>query len=203
MSQEPTFEDFANGHLRIECSDYPEQFAIMDCEVIEEMSECFRIIATVLVKNVEIAAKDILDRYFHIELDVGDESRFFGGYCSQVSFLDQSNMMNQLSIELRPKLWHLQHRLDTRVFVDYMPMDAVRHVFSEAGATDFEDMTKTEESDPAELIVQYSETDLNFVRRWLESEGRYFYFKHEIDRNVMVLCDNRDSHDPVPGHEPH
>ena len=42
------FEDFANGHLRIDCSDYPEQFAVMDCEVIEEMSECFRIIATVI-----------------------------------------------------------------------------------------------------------------------------------------------------------
>ncbi|MDN4502259.1 type VI secretion system tip protein TssI/VgrG [Alteromonadaceae bacterium BrNp21-10] len=41
-----------------------------------------------------------------------------------------------------------------------------------------------------EYVVQYQESDLNFVSRLLEHEGIYYYFEHKEGRDQIVFCDN-------------
>lgn len=48
-----------------------------------------------------------------------------------------------------------------------------------------------------EYVVQYQESDLNFVDRLMEHEGIYYYFDHLDERDKIVFCDDKSKLDPV------
>lgn len=48
-------------------------------------------------------------------------------------------------------------------------------------------------------MVQFGETDLNFVRRILEQEGIDFYFEHGDQKHTLVLVDSDTAHTEYPG----
>lgn len=193
------FEDYFNGHVRIACSNFPEKFALKKCDVLETMSQNYLIVAEVLTLDRDITAEDLLDESFTVELDLDLGQRFFHGVCTDVKFVNQDDRAVELRLELRPSLWHLAKRVDTRVFVDYMQMDAARTVFRNAGFSDFIDRRDVDETDSHELIVQYNESDFAFVSRMFEDEGVYFFFEHPEDGARLVFCDGPGCHEPVPG----
>lgn len=43
-------------------------------------------------------------------------------------------------------------------------------------------------------VVQYAETDLDFIARWMEREGLYFYFTQGEDKETFVFTDSKDRH---------
>ncbi|MPN09260.1 hypothetical protein SDC9_156549 [bioreactor metagenome] len=49
-----------------------------------------------------------------------------------------------------------------------------------------------------DYMVQYGETDFNFISRLLEAEGGYFYFEHSQGNHKLVLADDIGSHSPLP-----
>jgi type VI secretion system secreted protein VgrG len=52
---------------------------------------------------------------------------------------------------------------------------------------------------PREYCVQYRESDLAFASRLMEDEGIYYYFTHADGTHTMVLSDNPQGHQSVPG----
>ncbi|HEY3592576.1 MAG TPA: type VI secretion system tip protein TssI/VgrG, partial [Polyangiaceae bacterium] len=54
---------------------------------------------------------------------------------------------------------------------------------------------------PRTFVVQYRETDLNFVSRLMEQEGIYFFTKHTAAAHEITLADSYSAHDPTPGYE--
>ncbi len=53
-----------------------------------------------------------------------------------------------------------------------------------------------------EFVCQYRETYLDFVQRWLEREGLYYFFEHPTSEDgpeVMVVVDHKDQHEPLFG----
>ncbi|MEQ9105937.1 MAG: type VI secretion system tip protein TssI/VgrG [Limnobacter sp.] len=52
-----------------------------------------------------------------------------------------------------------------------------------------------------EYVVQFGESDLNFIRRILEQEGVYFYFEHAEGKHTLVLVDSSTSHAAFPGYD--
>lgn len=57
------------------------------------------------------------------------------------------------------------------------------------------DMQRLEHADLHKFVVQYDESDLEFVSRLLEHEGLTYYFEHGRDAAVMVITD-------TPGQDP-
>src|SRR5690606_5434404 len=50
-------------------------------------------------------------------------------------------------------------------------------------------------------LVQYRESDFNFVSRLMEQEGIYYYFKHGDGKHTLVLADSYSAHEASPGNE--
>ena len=44
-----------------------------------------------------------------------------------------------------------------------------------------------------DFIVQYEETDFDFLQRWLEHEGISYYFEHNEQQEVLVFCDQSNA----------
>ncbi|WP_432413984.1 type VI secretion system Vgr family protein [Pantoea allii] len=52
-----------------------------------------------------------------------------------------------------------------------------------------------------EYCVQYQESSFDFISRLMELEGMYYFFRHEADKQTLVLCDAPDQHQAFPGYE--
>jgi len=104
------------------------------------------------------------------------------------------------SAKVVPWLWFLTRASDCRIFQQKSVPDIIKSVFREHGTSDFEDSTSASYS-PRDYCVQYMETDFDFVSRLMEEEGIYYFFKHEQDKDTLVLCDSGGAHHATPGCE--
>jgi type VI secretion system secreted protein VgrG len=103
-------------------------------------------------------------------------------------------------VTLHPGLWFLTRRADCRVFRGRRLGDLLaERLAAEAGVMTVEpDLGETEWRDQ---VVQYRETDLDFVTRLAEHVGACWYFLHEAGAHRLVLTDRPGSAapgEPVP-----
>ena len=129
-----------------------------------------------------------------------DQTRYINGYVTRMTRGSGFDDYAHYSITVRPWLFLLSSRVNSRIFQNQSVVDIVSAVFREHGFSDFEaDLSQT----PAarEFVVQYRESDFAFVSRLLEREGIYYFFRHEENRHVLVLADSVGSHKTVTGYE--
>ncbi len=48
-----------------------------------------------------------------------------------------------------------------------------------------------------EYVVQYDESDWDFLQRWLEHEGHYYWFEHGGPAEMLVISDSREGAPPI------
>jgi type VI secretion system secreted protein VgrG len=86
----------------------------------------------------------------------------------------------------------LAHRYGFRIFQEMSAVDIIKKLIEEAGieaeAVDYGGITGSYLT--REYCVQYDESEWAFVSRLMEEEGIYYFFRHEIDRHVMVFVDS-------------
>ncbi len=94
-------------------------------------------------------------------------------------------------VTLVPRLWYLSQSTRSRVFLNLTVPDVIKRVLTEAGlesGTDY-DVRCTGRHPSRSFIVQFEETDLDFLQRWMEHEGIFYYFTHEGDVEKLVVAD--------------
>ncbi|MBW2527963.1 MAG: type VI secretion system tip protein VgrG [Deltaproteobacteria bacterium] len=105
---------------------------------------------------------------------------------------------------LVPKLWTLRHSVrscvHTKEGIKKFITDTLQH--GGLGEGDYRFHVDEGRYPEEEFVCQYRESHLDFVHRWLELEGLYYYFEHPIDdagQEVMVIVDDRGQHQPLWG----
>jgi type VI secretion system secreted protein VgrG len=94
----------------------------------------------------------------------------------------------------------MSSRKNSRIFQNTSVPDIAKSLFREHGFSDFEDaLSQTYAS--REFVVQYQESDFNFVSRLLERAGIYYFFRHEEGRHVLVLADSSTASQMVAPYE--
>ena len=120
----------------------------------------------------------------------GSQSRSFVGIVSEVErYLDDETGRFTLRLRIVPRLWKLGKRADCRTFQELSVPDVVKKVLDGAGVTDHE-LHLAGSYSPRPYIVQYRETDLEFIGRLLAEEGIYFVFKFEGGKDTVVFADD-------------
>ena len=100
-------------------------------------------------------------------------------------------------LTLRPWLWLLTQVHNSRIFQDRSIPEIVKSVLRDHGFTDLEEHLFGTYL-PREMVVQYCESDFNFVSRLLEEEGIYYFFRHEESKHTLVFADSQSSHESEP-----
>ena len=90
--------------------------------------------------------------------------------------------------ELRPWLWWLTLRTDSRIFQMKTTPDIIKAVFSDLGFTDFKDSTSATYT-ARDYCVQYQESAFDFISRLMEEDGIFYFFEHEDGKHTLVLAD--------------
>lgn len=89
-----------------------------------------------------------------------------------------------LKLEVRPKLWRLALRNDVRTFQNKSVTDILKEVVEGGGAGPVR-MAASASYSPIEFVVQYRETDLDFILRLGAEEGVTLAFDHETGEVVF------------------
>jgi type VI secretion system secreted protein VgrG len=134
-----------------------------------------------------------------LELPAGD-SRYFNGIVTRFKLQGGIGKYARYHAVLHPWLSLLQRTADSRIFQSLSVPDIVKQIFNDLGFSDFE-LRLEGNYKPWDYLVQFRETDFNFVSRLLEHEGIYYYFHHEDGKHTLVLADGNGSHNAFPGHD--
>lgn len=168
----------------------------------EALGRPFSYTVDVLAEDDTLDFSSLLGQVMTVELELPLLStREFSGYVTELSLVGQLGRYVRYRVQLNPWLSLLGHTTTSRIFQNQSVPDVVKQIFRDHGYSDF-----TEALNPGgyrvwEYLVQYRESDLNFVSRLLEQEGIYYFFKHKDKKHTLVLADSYNSHEKTPGYE--
>jgi type VI secretion system secreted protein VgrG len=135
----------------------------------------------------------------------GNEQDAIHGILSQVELVDAQPERELYLARLVPRLWWLGQNRHSRVFVDEKLPTIIDRVLRSAGWGD-DDFRLVLKGRPKkgfpvlEHVCQYRESDLDFLSRWMEREGIYYYFEEAATksgatrREALVVTDDAEAH---------
>jgi type VI secretion system secreted protein VgrG len=171
---------------------------------IEGISRPFVYEADVVSTRSDIDPSELLGESVTVHLSSGDDDgdiRHWNGCVTGLQYIDTSDDGDsRYRLTIRPWLWQLTRSGDCRIFQQMSIPDIVTQIFQDRGFTDFERVL-FEDYDQRDYVVQYRETDFQFISRLLEREGIYYFFRHEDGKHTLVLADSPQAHTTSPGCE--
>ena len=181
-----------------------EKFLLMSMSGSEQISRLFYYQLEMLSEDPDVDPNLMLGERVtvSVELPDGGERNFDG----VVSNFARGELLPDISMtiyraELVPWLWFLTQTADLRIFHDQSVPEIIEMVFTDLGFNDF--MLEVDETySKREYVVQYRETDFNFVSRLMEQEGIFYFFEHIDGQHTLVLSDSATAYRSLPGETP-
>ncbi len=100
---------------------------------------------------------------------------------------------------LVPRLWLLSLYNVSEVYLGMKFPDILEKVLQEGGlASDDYDLRFMRKYRQWSYVCQYQETHLDFISRWMEREGIYYFFEQTEDKEKMVITDTYMAHVDLP-----
>lgn len=127
---------------------------------------------------------EMLGQTLAVTLRKDGQERDFHGIVGRFQALQTSLRDFHLHVvDLVPPTWLLTLNQRCRIFLDKKATDAVGQVLQEAGITS----RLKSAGAMRDYIVQYCESDFDFVSRLLEDEGLFYYFAHGVQNCPFVV----------------
>ncbi|KKN67611.1 hypothetical protein LCGC14_0459510 [marine sediment metagenome] len=167
-----------------------DEIAVIDFTHREALSQPFELALNLASRDGNLDAAELLDREATLTVwQDGEPLRRVHGVVSEFGRGDRGHRRTFYSLVLRPALWRLSLRQNSRIFQKVDPLTIINTLCDERGITDVSFAVNRELAE-REYCVQYRETDLAFIERLAAEEG-LFYF-HEFDENShrLVFADD-------------
>ncbi|MBX3604144.1 MAG: type VI secretion system tip protein VgrG [Piscinibacter sp.] len=134
-----------------------------------------------------------------MELPGDEEPRHFDAFVIRAQRGERRGRYESFTLTLRPWLWFLSCRRNSRVFQNMSVKDIVAKILGEYSAGSDHKFDLKDTPPKLDYCVQYDETDFDFVTRLLEEYGIYYYFEHTDSKHTMVMTDAMSKHKDMPG----
>jgi type VI secretion system secreted protein VgrG len=185
----------------------PDVLSLRSISVEEQLSRLFQIEAEMSSEDEDIDLDQVVGHEVTIRIDIGQNSeRYFHGFVSRMVQEAKQDQYARYRATIVPWLWFLTRTSDCRVWVavedpnqgQTVP-DVIEAVFKNRGFNNYK-LSLSATYPKREFIVQYRETDFNFVSRLMEQEGIYYFFEHSDGKDTLVLSDSASAHEPFSGY---
>ena len=165
-------------------------FAVASFKLDEGLNRPFNLHLEVASQQPDIDFGAVLDQ--PCELMVwynGELQRRVCGVVSEFAQGDSGFRRTRYSLQVKPALWRLGLRQNSRIFQAQKPDEILSILLQEHGITDYAFALKNEHAQ-REYCVQYRETDLDFVNRLAAEEGLFYFFEFEQGKQRIVFADD-------------
>lgn len=188
-----------------------DPLSVIRFSVFEAMGRPFEVTLFARSPNTHIDLDKVVNRgaWFQISSGVANADepiRRWTGVCNHIEQLRPEENINGVHgestylIRIVPDLWTLKLRSDNRIFRHKNIPDIVQEVLAAREPAIVPEMKLVKPHDEhykeLEYVVQYGESDFDFVNRLLEAAGISYYFKHEPTETKLLLSDEPHRGEP-------
>ena len=166
----------------------------------EGLSKLYEYKLILTSKNPNLAAQDIIGQTITVSIDTRSGTRPLNGLVTDFGYLseDEDEQSYYLySCIMRPNMWYLTQRYDSRVFVDKDVLEITRTILDEFGFPyEIQCLNNYRKYGHS---TQYQETSFNYLNRLFEQEGLYYYFDHNNSNHTLIIVDDNTAHPTIQG----
>jgi type VI secretion system secreted protein VgrG len=177
-----------------------DTFTVVRFTGSEAISQPYRFEIDLAAQDAEIDLAAMLQNTAKLVIHRGDQAeRVFHGILAEFQQLEESGSYSLYKAVLVPRLWNAGLYRQNQLFLDKSVSEIIEEILQQTRLTgqDYE-LRLTGTYTAWEYICQYQETDLNFISRWMEREGIYYYFVQEDQNEKIIITDSSTSHENVP-----
>lgn len=172
----------------------------------EALSEAFEITVQLLSTDARIDRKSLLGQPISVAIPtqglLSGGTRWLNGKITRVGVHSQElngTRYAVYSVVMEPDVWPMKRDRNLRIFQSQTIPATVKTLLGEYNVSVEDRLTGSYRV--WEYCVQYQESSFDFIRRLMELEGIYFFFRHEQDKHTLVLMDSAQQHQPFAGYE--
>lgn len=183
---------FNQPYYELHFSDLDERVHVSSFEAVEKISDLFEYRVRLVSDNPSLDASKILNKSATFVFNRGDDDPVkVTGIISNFEQYGRTNDYVFYKAVLVPRLWRLNLVHQNEVYQNMDIKELIENILDDVGLTGQDFRIDFKSSYPKhEYIVQYNESDLNFLNRRLEHLGIYYYFLHEGDNDIVVFTDS-------------
>ncbi|MEZ8024199.1 MULTISPECIES: type VI secretion system tip protein TssI/VgrG [unclassified Vibrio] len=180
--------------FKFELQGSEHDFRVESFQVIEELSKPFQISLSLLSLDPDISFDALIRKPGSLTLygQGVSSARCFHGVVNEVRYLGSGRRFSRYQLTLVPQAWFLSQRQDCRIFQQKSASAIISEVLDDASVTDYR-LELSGVYPSKEYVLQYRETDLEFVQRILAEHGMWYYFEHTEANHTMVIVDSNDA----------
>lgn len=183
----------------------PDVLKVTALSGTEGLSELFRFQLDLVSRDRDLDFSTLIGKACSIEIATPEGSRYINGMVRRFARAAEGTSLTHYVVEVVPRHWMLTQRHDARIFQahncpDMTPIGIVKKVLEDAGIpADAYRVATTETYDPPrDFVVQYRESDFDFISRLMEEEGIFYFFEHTATGHKMVFGDSKVAHVASP-----
>jgi type VI secretion system secreted protein VgrG len=184
----------------ITCSALPDSARVAGFRGVEAISRTYEFHVYILLgpDGNDLDLDDVVGSKAKLALDRNDFRTpflFHGIFCA-FELVHEFDGRSLFHAVLVPQLWQLTQTFHSRIWTKKSIKDIIGEVLDDGGlsATDY-DFRLTHTYKPEEHVCQYHESDFDFISRWMEREGIYYYFEQGEDGEKLVITDSKGKQD--------
>ncbi|WP_051261865.1 type VI secretion system Vgr family protein [Desulfovibrio inopinatus] len=182
----------------LQCAGLPEDtFSVISFTGTEGLSRPYAFTLELASEARDVAMHDILEERSTL--------RIGGGFRPDISIhgvlarFEEQHAVRQHTFYravLVPRLWCLGLTCHNQIFLNKTVPEIVAATLTDIGVlTDNDFEFRLSRTYPQrEYVCQYRESHLNFLSRWLERDGLYYFFEQTDSGEKMIITDNRIAH---------
>jgi type VI secretion system secreted protein VgrG len=177
------------------------QFEVVSFEGEEALAALYRFEIILASSNADVDESKLINYNAHFSLNDGvrgGSATEYIGLVQSFEQLHQSSGWTHYRAVLVPKLWQLDTYILSQVYQEKTRPDVFKIILENAGLSvdDYSMQLVDENGRYARrgYICQYKESYLNFIARWSEHMGIYWWYETKNGREIVVFADNRRAH---------
>ena len=175
-------------------------FGVVKFSGTEGLSRLYEFEILVVSERLDIPLEDVIQKNVRLIIHRNEgEDAVFQGMPIEFDQLQAVDGLGFYQVRLAPKLWRLSLIRNNQILLDQALPDFVTEILRDGGLTtlDFEFRLQGNYP-PREFICQYGESHLDFVSRWLEREGIYYFFEQGDSGEKVIFTDTAIAHRDLP-----
>ncbi len=174
----------------------------------ESISQLFNYEIHLVTDGVSVVPADVISQsgrfiiYDHTRTTAN--AKFIYGIISEFEQLDKSGDYYFYKATLVPRMWLMTHDQVNDIYIGKTIVELISEVLGNApgatpwqSGTDFELFltTDAEKYTTHDMFIQYNETAFDFISRWMEHYGIYYYFEHDTNasKDKLIITDRKSS----------
>lgn len=173
-------------------------FGVVQFSGSEGLSQLYHFDILLVADDPDIDMNDLLQEKATFYIHRPDGSKVpFHGMLAEFSLERQVSDFFLYRALLVPRLWRLTLTHHNQIFLDMDPENIIGLVLEDGGLTAMDYEFRLQGNYVTwEYACQYGESHYNFIARWMERNGMYYFFDQSGNEEKLVITDTRMSHEP-------